>query len=72
LSSNASPPAAGGYESLPAYSRYLRTLGKPALNMTGRFHRSWADFGGIRTEPSLEYDCVFGLANGLRSTIGNH
>jgi len=66
------PTGGWGYESLPAYARYLRTLGKPALNMTGRFHRSWADFGGIRTEPSLEYDCLFGLANGLRPTIGDH
>ncbi len=66
------PTGGWGYESLPAYARYLRTLGKPALNMTGRFHLSWADFGGIRTEPSLEYDCLFGLANGLRPTIGDH
>jgi hypothetical protein len=66
------PTGGWGYESLPVYARYLRTLGKPVLNMTGRFHRSWADFGGIRTEPSLEYDCVFGLATGLRPTVGDH
>ncbi|OGV67113.1 MAG: hypothetical protein A3K18_29900 [Lentisphaerae bacterium RIFOXYA12_64_32] len=66
------PTGGWGYESLPAYSRYARTLGKQVLNMTGRFHRSWGDFGGIRTEPSLEYDCIYGLANGLRATIGDH
>lgn len=61
-----------GYDSLPAYGRYLRTLGKPVLNMTGRFHKSWGDFGGIRPEASLEYDCLHGLALGLRPTIGDH
>ncbi|NCP34951.1 MAG: hypothetical protein GW867_33575, partial [Armatimonadetes bacterium] len=40
--------------------------------MTGRFHRSWGDFGGIRTEASLEYDCLHGLAMGMRTTVGDH
>lgn len=53
-------------------ARYLRTLGKPVLNMSGRFHKSWGDFGGIRTEPSLEYDLVYGLANAMRANIGDH
>jgi hypothetical protein len=66
------PTGGWGYELLPVGARYLRTLGKPVLNMTARFHRSWGDFGGIRTEPSLEYDIVYGLANGLRTTIGDH
>ncbi len=66
------PTGGWGYELLPVGARYLRTLGKPVLNMTARFHRSWGDFGGIRTEPSLEYDILYGLANGLRPTIGDH
>ncbi|MEK6794206.1 MAG: alpha-amylase family protein [Spirochaetota bacterium] len=66
------PTGGWGYEQLPVYARYMRTLGKPVLNMTGRFHRSWGDFGGIRTEPSLEYDCMAGIANGMRTTIGDH
>ena len=66
------PTGGWGYEVLPLYGRFLRTLGKPVLNMTGRFHRSWGDFGGIRTEASLEYDCLNGLAMGMRTTIGDH
>jgi len=66
------PTGGWGYELLPVGARYLRTLGKPVLNMTGRFHRSWGDFGGIRTRASLEYDCLYGVANGLRTTIGDH
>ncbi len=66
------PTGGWGYETLPVGARYLRTLGKPVLNMTGRFHKSWGDFGGIRTEPSLEYDCLYGMANAMRTTIGDH
>jgi hypothetical protein len=66
------PTGGWGYESLPVYARYLRTLGKPVVNMTGRFHKCWGDFGGIRTEASLEYDCLYGLANGMPPTIGGH
>lgn len=66
------PTGGWGYETLPVGARYLRTLGKPVLNMSGRFHKSWGDFGGIRTEASLEYDCVYGMANAMRTTIGDH
>ena len=66
------PTGGWGYDFLPFCSRYLRTLGKPVLNMTARFHKSWGDFGGIRTEASLEYDCIYGIANGLYTTIGDH
>ena len=66
------PTGGWGYDSLPVFARYARNLGKPVLNMTGRFHKSWGDFGGIRTEASLEYDCIYGLANCMRTTIGDH
>jgi len=66
------PTGGWGYDSLPVFARYARNLGKPILNMTGRFHESWGDFGGIRTEASLEYDCLYGLANCMGTTIGDH
>ncbi len=66
------PTGGWGYETLPVGARYLRTLGKPVLNMTGRFHKSWGDFGGIRTEPSVEYDLFYGMGNAMRTTIGDH
>ncbi len=66
------PTGGWGYEVLPLCSRYVRTLGKPAVNMSGRFHESWGDFGGLRTLPSLEYDLVTGLANTLACSVGDH
>ena len=66
------PQGGWGYEVLPMVCRYMRTLGKPALNMTGRFQKSWGDFGGVRTRASVEYDCIYGIANGVPPTIGDH
>jgi hypothetical protein len=66
------PTGGWGYDVRPAFARYMRTLGKPVFNMTGRFHKSWGDFGGIRTEASLEYDCLDGLSQGMRVCIGDH
>jgi hypothetical protein len=66
------PQGGWGYELLPMVARYMRTLGKPMLNMTGRFQKSWGDFGGVRTAVSVEYDCIRGIANGIPPTIGDH
>ena len=66
------PQGSWGYELLPMVSRYMRTLGKPVLNMTGRFQKGWGDFGGVRTVPSVVYDCIYGIANGVPPTIGDH
>jgi hypothetical protein len=60
-----------GYEFLPIMARYMRTLGKPVLNMTGRFY-AWGDFGGLRPENAVKSEVLCGLANGLRPNIGDH
>ncbi|MFH1970346.1 MAG: beta-galactosidase trimerization domain-containing protein [Verrucomicrobiota bacterium] len=66
------PQGSFGYELLPLVARYMRTLGKPVLNMTGRFQKSWGDFGGIRPPASVEYDCIQGIANCVPPSIGDH
>ena len=61
-----------GYEYLPVMAHYMRTLGdKPVLNMTARFY-DWGDFGGLRSQAGIEYDLLYGLANGMRPNIGDH
>lgn len=40
--------------------------------MTGRFHKSWRDFGGLRTEHSLLFDCYQSVSNGGSCSIGDH
>ncbi len=66
------PTGGWGYDYLPAATRYSRALGKPFFTMTGRFHESWGDFGGLRTEHSLLYDCLTSLAQGGACSVGDH
>jgi hypothetical protein len=65
------PTAQWGYYHFPFFVRFVRTLSKEYLGMTGRFHKSWADFGGIKTKAQLEYECATMLANGAKCSIGD-
>ena len=54
--------------SLPAtFRRWARRF----LGMTGRFHLSWADFGGFKNQAALEYECFRHLALGAANSIGD-
>ncbi|GAG00240.1 unnamed protein product, partial [marine sediment metagenome] len=62
---------AWGYNFFPLYVRYYQTLGKDYMGMTARFHKSWADFGGLKNKAALEYECFQMLASGARCSIGD-
>ncbi|MBN2300924.1 MAG: beta-galactosidase trimerization domain-containing protein [Lentisphaerae bacterium] len=66
------PNGGWGYDALPAQVRYARTLKKPMLVMTGRFHSDWCDIGGLRTEHSLLFDCCNAIANGAGYSVGDY
>jgi hypothetical protein len=66
------PQGGWGYDYLPSWIRYIRTLGKPYSTMTGRFQRSWGDLGGLRPEAALFYDCINSVANAGTCSIGDH
>jgi hypothetical protein len=62
-----------GYDYLPVQAHYLRTVAgdNSVLCMTGRFYH-WGDFGGLRKAESVEYDLLYGMANGMRPEIADH
>jgi hypothetical protein len=65
------PGGRWGYTHFAVMSRHARTLGVDMMGMTGRFHRSWGDFGTIRNQAALDYE-VFGmLAQGAKCSIGD-
>ncbi|NLF01423.1 MAG: hypothetical protein GX601_10655 [Anaerolineales bacterium] len=66
------PTGGWGYEVLPWAIRYARTLNKPLLTMTGRFHKSWGDFGGLRPAQALLFDCYASISNGGACSVGDH
>lgn len=65
------PTGGWGYAYYPFWVRYARHFGVPTMGMTGRFHRSWADFGGLKSPAALKYECGSMLANGSVCSIGD-
>ena len=65
------PSGGWGYAYYPFWSRYARQYNPATLGMTGRFSKSWADFGGLKTVHALEFDCSAMLANGSKCSIGD-
>ncbi|MCM8820840.1 MAG: family 10 glycosylhydrolase, partial [Candidatus Omnitrophica bacterium] len=66
------PTGGWGYDCLPWHIRYARTLRRPYFTMTGRFNKSWGDFGGLRPEHSLLFDLYNSIANGGTCSVGDH
>lgn len=60
-----------GYLFFPTHVRFLRNLDRPTMGMTARFHKSWADFGGLKPEAALEYETAQMVAHGAACSIGD-
>ena len=65
------PSGGWGYEHFPVTARYGRNLGHEFLGMTGKFHKSWADFSAFKNPAALEYECFTSLALGGRCSVGD-
>ena len=65
------PTGGWGYMYFPRNVRFARTFGLPYLGMTARFHKSWADFGGLKPHAALEYETRQMLAHGASCSIGD-
>jgi hypothetical protein len=61
-----------GYSYFPMAARRLRGLGRETRGMTGAFHRSWGDFGTVRNQTALDYECFSMLAQATMCSIGDH
>jgi hypothetical protein len=65
------PTGGWGYMYFPKNVRYARGFGRPYLGMTARFHKSWADFGGLKPYAALEYETSQMMAHGAACSIGD-
>jgi hypothetical protein len=65
------PTGGWGYTHLQQRVREMRTLGKQLVGMNGRFHKSWGDFGGLKNQAALDYECLSFLANGAHCCVGD-
>lgn len=65
------PSGGWGYLHFPMTVRYARTLDMEMLGMTGKFLKSWGDFGAYKNLPALEFECFNMLANGAKCSVGD-
>ncbi len=65
------PTGGWGYMYFPTHVRFARNLGRPYLGMTARFHKSWGDFGSLKSEAALRYETAQMIAHGARCSIGD-
>ena len=65
------PTGGWGYDHFPMSAAYARTLGKEFLGMTGKFHRSWGEFGGFKHPNALRYEAALANACGAKCSIGD-
>ena len=65
------PTGGWGYDHFPVSVKYVSTLGKDYMGMTGKFHTTWGEFGGFKRPEALRYECGAMLAFGARCSIGD-
>jgi hypothetical protein len=61
-----------GYDFFTTNAPYWRMFSKDRVYMTGRFGRSWGDYGGYRSEAALECDVYDALMYGYAPSVGDH
>jgi hypothetical protein len=65
------PSGGWGYMFFPKNVRWVRTHARTYMGVTARFHKSWADFGGLKPYPALEYETSQMIAHGAACSIGD-
>lgn len=65
------PSEQWGYTHFPVAANYLNKYKKDICMMNGKFHTAWGDFGSLRHENALEYECFRAIANGARVCVGD-
>lgn len=65
------PTGGWGYDHFPLSAAYARTVEREFLGMTGKFHRSWGEFGGYKHPNALRYEMALAIACGAKCSIGD-
>ena len=65
------PTGGWGYDHFPLLAAYCRSLDHEFLGMTGKFHKSWGEFGGFKHPNALKYECCAMIAQGAKCSIGD-
>ena len=61
----------GDYDKVCLKAKYFENFGKPIYGMTGKFHLTWGEFGGYKSDNALKYECAYSLSLGIGMSIGD-
>ena len=64
------PTGGWGYGYFPLHARFARSFGLSVYGMTGKFHHSWGEYGGLKHPTQLRTELACFLAQGSRCDIG--
>ena len=65
------PTAWGGYDIFPWRSKYFANTGTEIVAMSGKFHKSWGEFGGFKHKDALLYEAASMIAFGASCNFGD-
>ena len=65
------PSGFWGYNHFPLMARYFQNTPYAALSQTGRFQKTWGDFGGLKNPAALDYECFRMVAFGMACGVGD-
>lgn len=71
LEAESLPTGGWGYDHFPMTMSYIRRQGKNCIGMTGKFHRSWGEFGGFKYKDALLYEAAQCLAFDAGLNVGD-
>ena len=65
------PTNGGGYDKLPLQAKYHLGQGTPVVAMSGKFHKSWGEFGGFKHPDAIKYEAAAMISNGVSCNFGD-
>lgn len=65
------PTTWGGYDKLPIEAKYHLCEGSRVVAMSGKFHKSWGEFGGFKSADAIKYEAAAMIANGAACNFGD-
>lgn len=65
------PTGGWGYDHFPMSAKYVENLDMDFLGMTGKFHTTWGEFGGLKHPNALRYECAAMQAFNSKCSIGD-
>lgn len=65
------PTSWAGYDIFPWRSKYFANTGKEIVAMSGKFHKSWGEFGGFKHKEAILYEAASMIAFGANANFGD-